>query len=274
MRRDWRVWIPISCGCRLVPPMQCPRLVPPMSKNHGVSQMQRRPPWSPCRPPWYVQNVPSLANWTAWNVSFFTFILIASSSFEFRLCWKLFLDLWVWFQVPLKRRRSWSAAAASNQAKARRDYWVICLERKFLLLYLYFVSVCICVARCEWLFGHKSCRCSQWNWAICLQIMICEASGLLTAPTTPPSATPNIAPCWSSIKEIQSWKKRNTSERSAKYYFELITQIRHNTVTTANITLDWWSTRKHRIFKPEKKTMPKAQLKEIHLPVLKNPCNK
>ena len=71
MRRDWRVWIPISCGRRLVPPMQCPRLVPPMSKNHGVSQMQRRPPWSPCRPPWYVPNVPSLANWTAWNCKFF-----------------------------------------------------------------------------------------------------------------------------------------------------------------------------------------------------------
>ena len=220
MRRDWRVWIPISCGCRLVPPMQCPRLVPPMSKNHGVSQMQRRPPWSPCRPPWYVQNVPSLANWTAWNVSFFTFILIASSSFEFRLYWKLFLEFcfkfhWGGGEVDLL----YSPAAASNQAKARKDDWVIGLEIKFLLLYLYFVSVCICVARCEWLFGHKSCWCSQWNWAICLQIMICEASGLLTATATPPSATPNIAPCWSSIKEIQSWKKRNTSGKVRKILF-------------------------------------------------------
>ena len=116
MRRDWRVWIPISCGCRLVPPMQCPRLVPPMSKNHGVSQMQRRPPWSPCRPPWYVQNVPSLANWTAWNVSFFTWH--TNCILEFWISTLLETISWVLFQVPLRRRWSWSVVQSSRSLKS------------------------------------------------------------------------------------------------------------------------------------------------------------
>ena len=145
MRRDWRVWIPISCGRRLVPTMS----------KIGPTNVQE---------PWCLSNaasttmitmsttmicskraVPSKLNCLKWKLVYFhTYYIL-----ELWISTLLETISWVWFQVPLRRRWSGSVVQPSRSLKSSQGSEGLLSdlpgEKVFVVVFVF----CICLYLCR-----------------------------------------------------------------------------------------------------------------------------